>query len=337
ARRGVLVARLQALEALAGADTLVFDKTGTLTRGTPRLARIYSRRGVPPGEALARAAALAQGSLHPASRALALAWAQRHPQPPAWVAGAQHEAMGQGVQALLKHPHRHGGLHRLGSADHCGVPRLPTDALQVHLSDAQGWLASFALHEDLRAEAPATVQALAGQGVPVQLLSGDRAAAAARLAAQAGIAPDAARGDCTPEDKLAAVQQLQRAGHRVAMVGDGLNDGPVIAQADASFAFGHAVPLTQARADFVVLADDLSVIAQTVAQARHTLRVVRQNLAWAAAYNLLSVPFALAGLMPAWLAGLGMAASSVGVILNSTRVGRDLPALAPADATERPA
>ncbi|RYF72533.1 MAG: cation-translocating P-type ATPase, partial [Comamonadaceae bacterium] len=224
ARRGVLVARLQALEALAGADTLVFDKTGTLTRGTPRLARIYSRRGMPPGEALARAAALAQGSLHPASRALAQAWAQRHPQPPEWLASAQHEAMGQGVQALLKHPHRHGGLHRLGSADHCGVPRLPTDALQVHLSDAQGWLASFALREDLRAEAPATVQALDGQGVAVQLLSGDRAAAAARLAAQAGIAPDAVRGDCTPEDKLAAVQQLQRAGHRVAMVGDGLND-----------------------------------------------------------------------------------------------------------------
>ncbi|RYF56744.1 MAG: HAD family hydrolase, partial [Comamonadaceae bacterium] len=135
---------------------------------------------------------------------------------------------------------------------------------------------------------------------------------------------------CAPEDKLHAVQQWQAGGRRVAMVGDGLNDGPVIAQADASFAFGQAVPLTQARADFVVLADDLSAIPQAVAQARLTLRVVRQNLAWAAAYNLLSVPFALAGLMPAWLAGLGMAASSVGVVLNSARVARNLPPMLPA-------
>ncbi|WP_225784310.1 cation-translocating P-type ATPase [Xenophilus sp. Marseille-Q4582] len=326
ARRGVLVGRLQALEPLAAVDTLVFDKTGTLTRDTPRLARIYSRRGMPPGEALARAAALAQGSLHPASRALAQAWAQTHGQPPAWRAGGLQEQMGQGVQALLQHLHQHGGLHRLGSAAYCGVERLPADLLQVHLADEQGWLASFALEEDLRTEAPAAVQALSGQGVEVQLLSGDRAPAAAALAAAAGIAADRVRGDCAPEDKLASVKQWQAEGHRVAMVGDGLNDGPVLAQADASFAFGQAVPLAQARADFVVLADDLSVIPLAVAQARRTLRVVRQNLAWSAAYNLLSVPFALMGLMPAWLAGLGMAASSVLVVLNSTRVARDLPA-----------
>lgn len=327
ARRGVLVGRLQALEPLAAVDTLVFDKTGTLTRDTPRLARIYSRRGMPPGEALSRAAALAQGSLHPASRALVHAAAQALGGAPRWQAHGLHEAMGQGVDAQLTHAHRHGGRHRLGSAAHCGVAPLPADLLQVHLSDEQGWLASFALEEDLRAEAPAAVQALAGQGVEVRLLSGDRSSAARTLARQAGIGAERVRGDCAPEDKLSAVLQLQAAGHRVAMVGDGLNDGPVIAQADVSFAFGRAVPLAQARADFVVLADDLSVVPQAVAQARRTLRVVRQNLAWSAAYNLLSVPFALTGLMPAWLAGLGMAASSVLVILNSTRVARDLPAV----------
>lgn len=327
AKRGVLVARLQALESLAAVDTLVFDKTGTLTRQLPRLSRIYSRRGVRPGEALARAAALAAGSLHPASRALAQAWRDAHGSKLEWAAHAQREVMGQGVQAQLQHPHQYGGLHRLGSAAFCEVQRLPTDSLQVHLSDAQGWLASFALDEDLRGEAQPTVQALAAQGVAVQLLSGDRTAAATRLADLAGIAAHAVRGDCTPEDKLRAVQALQGEGRRVAMVGDGLNDGPVIAQADASFAFGHAVPLTQARADFVVLADDLTVIPQAVQQARRTLRVVRQNLAWAAAYNLLSVPFALVGWMPAWLAGLGMAASSVLVVFNSMRLSRDLPDL----------
>ena len=331
ARRGVLVGRLQALEPLAAADMLVFDKTGTLTRDTPRLARIHSRPGMPADEALARAAALAQGSLHPASRALARAWAQAHdPQATAWHASELREQMGQGMAARLHCPHQQAGLHRLGSAAFCGAQPVAASGPQVHLSDEHGWLASFELEEDLRAEAPAAVRTLGGQGVDVRLLSGDRADAAATLAAAAGIATDRVRGDCAPEDKLAAVRQLQAQGHRVAMVGDGLNDGPVLAQADVSFAFGQAVPLAQARADFVVLADDLSVIGQAVAQARRTLRVVRQNLAWSAAYNLLSVPFALVGLMPAWLAGLGMAASSVLVVLNSTRVGRDLPPAATA-------
>lgn len=333
ARRGVLVGRLQGLEPLAAVDTLIFDKTGTLTRETPRLGPIRTRAGTSPEAALEKAAALAQGSLHPVSRALAAAWAGAHGRAPAWRALGQQEAMGQGVEARLQSAAGgDAGRHRLGAAAFCGVgtaSQEPADApghLQVHLADEAGWLASFALHEDLRAEAPATVQALRAQGLAVRLLSGDGGAAVAAVARAAGIPSE--QGDCTPEDKLAAVRALQSQGHRVAMVGDGLNDGPVVAQADASFAFGQAVPLTQARADFVVLADDLSVVPQAVAQARRTLRVVRQNLAWSAAYNLLSVPFALAGLMPAWLAGLGMAASSVLVVLNSARVARDLPASA---------
>uniref|UniRef100_UPI0005BBE1F4 HAD-IC family P-type ATPase n=1 Tax=Pseudacidovorax intermedius TaxID=433924 RepID=UPI0005BBE1F4 len=153
-----------------------------------------------------------------------------------------------------------------------------------------------------------------------RLLSGDREAAAQRLAASAGI--DTARGGCSPEDKLHEVRRLQAQGRAVAMVGDGLNDGPVIAQADASFAFGNAVPLTQARADFVVLADSLQAVPDTVAQARRTLRIVRQNLVWSATYNALCVPLALAGWLPAWLAGLGMALSSLVVVLNSARLSR---------------
>jgi Cu2+-exporting ATPase len=104
------------------------------------------------------------------------------------------------------------------------------------------------------------------------------------------------------------------------MVGDGLNDGPVLAHAHASFAFGNAVPLAQARADFVVLGDLLAAIPQAIAQARRTLRIVRQNLWWAAGYNALCVPLALAGWLPAWLAGLGMAASSLVVVLNAARL-----------------
>jgi len=330
ARQGVLVAHLQALESLAAVDTVVFDKTGTLTRGRPRLERVYSRRGVPPGDALALAAALAEATLHPAAQALADAW-RAQGRAADWVLADAKEHAGQGVQGRLRsrlpgHVERE---LRLGSAAFCAVPRLEVPAMQVHLSDAGGWLASFVLAEDLRVDAGDAVAGLARQGVQVQLLSGDRDAAARRLAAQAGIA--AARGDCLPEDKLEAMRRLQAGGHRVAMVGDGLNDGPVIAQADASFAFGQAVALTRARADFIVLGDALAAIPSTLAQARRTLRVVRQNLAWSAAYNALSVPLALAGWMPAWLAGLGMAASSLLVVLNSARLARPAPLPAAAD------
>jgi len=127
-------------------------------------------------------------------------------------------------------------------------------------------------------------------------------------------------GECTPEDKLRHLMDLQGGGRTVAMVGDGLNDGPVLAHAHASFAFGRAVPLAQANADFVVLGESLALIPAAIVQARRTLRVVRQNLGWAAGYNAVCVPLAIAGWLPPWLAGLGMAASSLVVVLNAARL-----------------
>jgi Cu2+-exporting ATPase len=154
-------------------------------------------------------------------------------------------------------------------------------------------------------------------------MSGDSDAAAREVAQRAGIA--LVLGDCTPEDKLARLKDLQAQGRAVAMVGDGLNDGPVLAHAHASFAFGRAVPLARANADFVVLGDSLDVIPGAIMQARRTLRVVRQNLWWAAGYNAVCVPLAIAGWLPPWLAGLGMAASSLAVVLNAARLaGRPL-------------
>jgi Cu2+-exporting ATPase len=140
----------------------------------------------------------------------------------------------------------------------------------------------------------------------------------ARVAAQTGITE--ARGGCSPQDKLAFLRDAQARGHAVAMVGDGLNDGPVLAGAHASFAFGRAVPLAQAQSDFVVLGDRLDRVASSLLLARRTLRVVRQNLWWSVAYNAVCVPLAVAGWLPAWLAGLGMAASSLFVVLNALRL-----------------
>ena len=323
ARRGLLVGDLQALETLSRIDTVVFDKTGTLTRATPRLSRACSRAGVRPDDALELAAALARRSLHPASRALVQADDAQGRATTVWHATAATEHPGQGIEAMLHRtdsriapPRR----VRLGSAAFCGVAPLDGDGVQVHVSDDAGWLASFALVEALRGDAAATVAALQQAGVHVHLLSGDRAEATHAMADEAGIL--VSRGDCTPEDKLAAVRQLQAQGRHVAMVGDGLNDGPVIAQAHVSFAFGQAVPLAQARADFIVFGEALSAIPDAIAQARATMRVVRQNLAWAAAYNAVCVPLALVGWMPAWAAGLGMAASSLLVVANAARLGR---------------
>jgi Cu2+-exporting ATPase len=167
------------------------------------------------------------------------------------------------------------------------------------------------------------VQALQAAGVSVHLLSGDQPQAVARVARALDITAHA--GACTPQDKLGILQRLQQGGRRVAMVGDGLNDGPVLAGAQVSFAFGQAVPLAQAKADFVVPGSQLLAVAQAVLLARRTVGIVRQNLAWAALYNAVCVPLAVAGLLSAWAAGLGMALSSLLVVLNALRLSGKTP------------
>jgi Cu2+-exporting ATPase len=329
ARHGVLVRNLQGLEALAHVDTVVFDKTGTLTRDGMALQAVRTAPEWTAEEALVLAACLARHSMHPASRAVVAAAAALEDDQ-RWMVSDLQEEVGQGLVATVQdaakaQPPRQ---IRLGSAHHAGVDvEAAGAALQVVLSEqlAHGVvseLARFDLVEDLRAEAPTVVAALEEGGITVQLLSGDRRGAVQRVASQAGIAQ--ATGECTPQGKLASLQALQTEGHRVAMVGDGLNDGPVLAGAHVSFAFGRAVPLAQSQADFVVLGDSLALVPQTVMLARRTLRVVRQNLWWAAGYNALCVPLAIAGWMPAWLAGLGMALSSLLVVVNAARLARDL-------------
>jgi Cu2+-exporting ATPase len=332
ARGGVLVRRLQALETLAAVNTVVFDKTGTLTRDAFALADVHTRSGVSREDALAMAAALGRHSLHPVSRALVAA-EQRTVKnaktllPDGWVAEQAREIAGQGVSAHLTSAFRRlpALSARLGSARFCGVDLPVTDALHACLSDDQGWVATFELREDLRPDARATVAMLAGQGVQVLLLSGDSPESVARVARQAGI--NEAHGSCSPQDKLAFLRELQAQGLKVAMVGDGLNDGPVLAGAHASFAFGQAVPLAQAQADFVVLGDRLGTVAETLLLARRTLGIVRQNLWWAVFYNAVCVPLAMVGWLPAWLAGLGMALSSLLVVLNALRLSTAIPPL----------
>ncbi len=315
ARHGVMVRNLQALEALAEIDTLIFDKTGTLTQDGQRITHVMTAEGVTPERALTLAAALAKHSLHPLSRALVKAH-EDSGQGETLQAQDVNEMIGLGLEVHVE------GVLRLGSAKFCapktkGIPDKAS-VCQVHLCTENEWLASWQLSEDVRDDAVQTVQALKALNVNVWLLSGDRSESAQQVAQEVGIAH--ALGACTPQDKLSRMQAAQSQGARVAMVGDGLNDGPVLAGAHVSMAFGNAVPLAQSKSDLVLMGGNLLVVAQSVKLARHTLRVVKQNLVWAAAYNALCVPLAVVGLLPAWLAGLGMALSSLWVVLNSLRL-----------------
>jgi Cu2+-exporting ATPase len=326
----VLVRRLQALEALASVDTLVFDKTGTLTRDAMVLGAVTVRPGIAEDDALAMAVALAGHSLHPVSRSLSAEQTRRATSPNPWTCDGVVETAGQGVAGQVVDTRLAGAAGpvasmRLGSARFCAVQDRPVTGSCAFLADAQGWLATFELKEDLRPEAGATVAALGAQGVEVHMLSGDSMDSVARVAGLAGITQTQARGECSPDDKLAFLRTLQSQGRTVAMVGDGLNDGPVLAGAHVSFTFGRAVPLAQSKADFVILGEQLMVVAHSVALSRRTLAIVRQNLWWALIYNAACVPLAVAGLLPAWLAGLGMAASSLLVVLNALRLTRAMP------------
>jgi Cu2+-exporting ATPase len=285
-------------------------------------------------QALAWAAPLAAASRHPVSRAITSACTDAAPAP-----GTTHEVAGQGLLCRRAD----GTELRLGSARFCGLDGamlaahgvvLP-DVPHAHLVDGEGWLATFVIDESLRPDAAATVARLQASGVQTWLLSGDQPASVWRIARAVGITQVVA--GASPEQKLAELLALQAKGHRVAMVGDGLNDGPVLARANASMALGHALPLAQAQSDLVLQGGRLADVADALTQSRSTMRIVRQNLVWAAVYNVVCVPLALLGWMPPWLAGLGMAASSLFVIGNALRLSRRGDAATPAYTVPVPA
>jgi Cu2+-exporting ATPase len=325
AKGGVLLRRLQALQMLAQVDTVIFDKTGTLTEENFSVQRITTREGVRPEQALTWAASLAAHSLHPVSRSLLRAHVKgQDPQP--LVANLQ-EFAGQGVQATLHEVEPKSGVTRhkelrLGSADFCGLPSTQQEVLQACLSDEDGWLATFEFSEALRSEAEPTLRALEKMGLRIRILSGDGQASVTQVAQRLGIKN--ANGHCSPEEKLQQVKLEQSLGHCVAMVGDGLNDGPVLAGADVSFALGQALPVAQSKADFVFMTSDLKPLVATFQISRKTMQIVKQNLIWAGIYNFACVPLAMLGYLPAWLAGLGMACSSLGVVLNAMRLSKTI-------------
>ncbi len=316
AKLGVLALRGEALDTLARADRIVFDKTGTLSDRRPRLAEVESFDGMTGDAALAIAAALERDSGHP----LAAAFADAGIAAPPAVTDLRSEP-GHGVAGTVD-----GRAWRLGRAA-WAAGRDDDDA--VWLGDGARGFARFVLRETPRADAAAALAALRAQGLRVALCSGDAEAPVARMAATVGIAADDVRARQTPEDKLAYVRTRQAAGEIVAMVGDGINDAPVLAGADVSLALADGAALAQRAADFVVTGGALRRIPQAIALARRSRRIVRQNLAWALGYNLLALPLAATGQVTPWIAAIGMALSSLLVTLNALRLN-----LASADLTD---
>jgi P-type Cu2+ transporter len=317
ARRGVLVQRLDAIEALALARHFVFDKTGTLTEDrllwqATTLSAEGARALASADEALARAAGLARWSAHPAAAALVAA-CPAAPAGPVW--RAVHEQAGQGIEAL----DAGGRRWRLGRAGWV-EPGAAAEGSTLALGCEGTLLARFELAEALRPDTAQALRTLREGGATLHLASGDAPARTQALAARLGI--EHVLAAATPQAKLELVTALQRRGERVVVVGDGVNDAPVLARADASLAMGQGALVSRAQADAVITSNRLADLVQARHRAQRALAIVRQNMLWAAAYNALCIPLALVGWLPPWAAGLGMAGSSLVVVAHALRAAR---------------
>lgn len=323
--RGVVVLRAAALETLCGVRHAIFDKTGTLTMGQPRIARLEVLRAELSADQIrAQAAALERAVHHPLARAFTHDGLQ--------TASADEVRLvsGEGVEGKID-----GRLLRFGRAGFTSAlwaspaPAAPADdaASWLLLGDASGPLAWFGITDPVRPDAAQALAELRALGIDSEIASGDAAAVVRAIAA--AVQCPKAQGRMRPDDKLARLTALQSEGATVLTVGDGVNDAPLLAQADVSIAMAGGTALAQTSADLILLRDRIERLPEIVRIARRTRRIIRQNLAWALAYNALAVPLAAMGLITPWLASLGMSLSSVLVVLNAQRLYR--PARAASD------
>jgi Cu2+-exporting ATPase len=310
---GLLITKGHVLESLHQVDTVIFDKTGTLTEGKLTLKSIQTCADLNQQQCLELAAALESHSEHPIARAFGRT---------VMAANAVSSMPGLGLEGFVD-----GRKLRIGRPDYVSelgnypAPAMPSEQGQwLLLGDTQQALAWFALDDQLRPDAPALLQACRARGWQVLLLSGDSSPMVQQIAQELGI--DDARGGLTPDDKLNVLKSLHAEGRHVLMLGDGVNDVPVLAAADISIAMGSATDLAKTSADAILLSNRLSSLVSAFSVAKHTRKIIIENLAWATLYNGLIIPFAAIGwVTPGW-AALGMSVSSLLVVLNALRLTR---------------
>jgi len=322
ARLGLLIRGAEVLERSQHLDTIVLDKTGTVTTGELSVADIWSAPGEDPDQVLALAASAEAGSEHPVAIAIVAAAHERGLQ----LAHASEfrSIPGRGVRALLD-----------GAEVWVGRPSSPQDAPQL-ASTLEGWeadgrtavavergqriLGAVALADTIKPEAKAAIAGLRSMGIDVELLTGDNPRAAHAVAQAVGV--ERVLAGVSPSGKLEEISRLQAEGHRVGMVGDGVNDAAALAQADLGIAMGTGVGVAIEAADISVLSGDLRGVARALRLARETYTIVLQNLGWAFGYNLIALPLAMTGLLSPALAAVAMGLSSITVVTNSLRLRR---------------
>jgi Cu2+-exporting ATPase len=319
-RRGLVTTRGHALETLARATTFVFDKTGTLTYGRLKLLATHSFADKDEAACLNLAGALEAHSEHPIARALRDASGATRLD-----ASSIENLPGSGISGVIR-----GQRYYLGTVafvetalgrpiDPARLERLREGGnTLVFLADNRQPLAAFVIGDEIRPGARELVKELRHQGKKVLLLTGDHPAAGGRIAALAGV--ESVEANLRPEDKLRRIEELTRQGAVVAMVGDGVNDAAALAAAHVSIAMGGGTQLAAASADMILLSEELSHLGEGVAVARKTVRIIRENMAWAVGYNLIALPFAAVGLVAPWMAAIGMSASSLIVVGNALRL-----------------
>ncbi|HUO64551.1 MAG TPA: heavy metal translocating P-type ATPase [Terriglobales bacterium] len=333
AELGVLVRNAAALELLQKVSVVVFDKTGTLTTGRPIVTDVIPAHGVTPDEVLALAAAVEQGSEHPLGEAIVSHAKARGLAMPVVIGFSA--VPGHGVEARAPDGVVVVGSARLMAARGIGMGSLEEKARELASAGKSSVFVAFggraqglvAVADTLKPEAPRVVAALRALGLEVVMLTGDGRLTAEAIAREAGI--ERVLAEVLPDRKAEEIKRLQSDDRLVAMVGDGINDAPALAQASVGIAMGSGTDVAIEAADVTLMRSDLHGVVTAVLLSRRTIQIIRENLAWAFGYNLVLVPVAAGALYPLWgitlspiLAGMAMALSSVSVVMNSLRLRR---------------
>jgi Cu2+-exporting ATPase len=317
----LLVTNGNAIEALSKATKIVFDKTGTLTQGTPVIvATTVLDPAYDEHECLQFAAALESASTHPVAAAFEMDQVRV-------VASDHRVAVGEGVAGTID-----GRRWRLGREEFAVAPSVGAASVgaassrdrkpphSVFLGVDDQLVAAFDVKDEVRPDARDVLQEISDSGLALALASGDNEHTVRRVARTLSI--EDYHSGCKPEDKLAIIHAAQQQGDTVIMVGDGINDAPVLAGADASVAMAEGALLAQTSADVIMLGHSLAPLVTALRTAKQTMRIVRQNLGWAIVYNATALPLAAMGWVPPWAAAIGMSASSLIVVLNALRLSR---------------
>ncbi len=319
AKQGVLVSRSNAVEFLTGVNHILFDKTGTLTYGRPKIKKVHTLGSQPARKCLNIAASIERYSEHP----VATAFKNNDSILPAYDI---ENFAGAGIQARIDDQ-----VYRIGTADFVQAPDFASnDCIEKYasmhrtgntgaivLGSQNEILALFELEDGLRPFTSTVLKKLRTEVGTVEIVSGDHQAPVEKLADELEVN---AKSRLTPEGKLRYIRTLQEKGNKVLMVGDGVNDAPVLAAANVSIAMADGTSLAQTSADIVLMRDSLSALPATLQTANRTMKIIRQNFLWAISYNAIALPLAATGMLAPWVAAIGMSASSLLVVLNALRI-----------------